>query len=371
MPGNCKNLEVLKKIDFYIYKKFFSTYFFSILLLAFIIIVFDISEKIDDFTDERAADTTVWDIAIKYYMNFVPFLINQFNALFVFISVIFFTSKMASNSEIVAVFSGGVSFYRLLRPYMLAAVVIFGVNVFMTYYVIPEANKVRIDFENKYLRNPKSFRDKNTHVQIEPNTFAYFYTFNSDKNTAYKFSIEKFDKNELIYKLNANYAKWDSASGQWRIRDYVVRTIENGEEKLTSGKDKDTALTISPKDFKWWLNNVETMNQAELIDFIERERFKGSDRISEYEVVQHKRLAFPFASLILTLMGYSLSSRKIRGGIGMHLGLGILLCFSYILFSQMAFVYVEQADLNALIGVWIPNILYFFITIYLMIKAPK
>ncbi len=362
---------MVKKIDLYIIKKFLSTYFFSILLLAFIIIVFDISEKIDDFTHERADEVSVWDIAVKYYLNFVPFLINQFNALFVFISVIFFTSKMASNSEIVATFSGGVSFYRLLLPYMVVAAVIFGGNVLMTFYVIPEANKVRIDFENRYLRNPKVFRAQNIHVQIEPDIFAYFYSFNADKNTAYKFSIERFEDKELNYKLTSNFANWDSAQHQWQIKDYVVREIENGTERLSSGKRLDTTLTITPRDFKYWLNNVETMNQKALGEYIEREKFKGSDRISSYEVERHKRLAFPFASLILTLMGYSIASRKIRGGLGMHLGLGILLCFSYILFSQMSFVYVEQTDLNPFMGVWFPNFLYTGITLYLMYKAPK
>lgn len=361
----------MKHIDKYIVGRFLKTYLFSILILAFIIIVFDISEKIDDFTDERASGATIWDIIIDYYLNFVPFLINQFNALFVFISVIFFTSKMASKSEIIAIFNSGVSFYRLLLTYVLTAIALFAVNLLMTFWVIPEANKVRIDFENKYIRNAPYFNKKNTHVQIDSNSYVYFHSFNIKRNTAYKFSLEKFDGQNLIYKLNASFAVWDSTDNLWTIKNYHVREIDGMDEKLYSGNKLDTALNIQPRDFKAWLNNVQTMNQAELIKFIEREKFKGSNQVKEYEVEKHKRLAFPFASIILTIMGFSLASRKIRGGIGMHIGLGMLLCFTYILISQMAFVYAAQSDMNAIIGVWIPNILYTIITAILVYKAPK
>lgn len=361
----------LKKLDWYIIRQFVGTYVYSILLLSIIIIIFDISEKIDDFTHERAADATLYNIVFDYYLNFIPYFVNQFNALFVFISVIFFTSKLAMRTEIIAILTSGVSFLRLLRPYVITAIALTLFNILMTFWVIPEANKVRVDFENKYIKNKPNFTERNIHLQLENNAFAYFQSFNLEKNTGYQFSLERFENGELTYKLMSTFAKWDTANSIWKIEDYVVREISAEGEKLSSGQLMDTVLPISPQEFKYWENNIETMNQKSLNAFIEREAFKGSDMINEYLVEKYKRLAFPVASIILTLMGFAIASRKVRGGIGVHLGMGIGLCFTYILFSQLFFVYSTQGGFDPLLGVWIPNILYSFITLYLLSRSQR
>ncbi len=361
----------LKKIDRYIIRQFIGTYVYSILILSVIIIIFDISEKIDDFTDERAADATLYDIAFKYYLNFIPYFVNQFNALFVFISVIFFTSKLASRTEIIAILNSGVSFTRLLRPYFLTSLLLTAVNLLMTLYVIPEANKVRVDFEDRYIHNAPRFTERNIHFKLDQNSYAYFQSFNINKNTGYQFSLEHFEDGDLKYKMLATFARWDSTNQQWHIEDYVIRHIDGNDESIEKGSSIDTALTITPRDFKLWENNIETMNQTELSQYIERERLKGSDRINIYLVEKYKRYAFPIASIILTLMGYAVASRKVRGGIGMHLGFGILLCFTYIMFSQLFFVYATKGDLAPILAVWIPNIIYSFITAFLLSKAQR
>lgn len=362
----------LKKLDRYIIKQFLGTYVYSILLLSVIIIIFDVSEKIDNFTRERAADATVWDIITQYYLNFVPFFVNQFNALFVFISVIFFTSKLASRTEIIAILTSGVSYKRLLRPYIVGAVFLTLVNLLMTLFVIPEANKVRIEFENRYIHLAPRFTERNIHLKLDENSYAYFQSFNINRNTGYQFSLETFEDQRLTYKIMSTFARWDSANAQWLIEDYMVRRIAEDEtETVWRGKKMDTVLTITPKDFKLWENNTETMNQFELKEFIERERAKGSDLVNAYLVEYYKRYAFPVASLVLTLMGFSVASRKVRGGIGMHLGYGILLCFTYIMFSQLFFVYAEKGGMAPSIAVWIPNIIFAVITLFLLGRAQR
>lgn len=361
----------IKILDKYIIRKFLGTYIYSIVLLSFIIIVFDISEKIDDFTAEKSKDATLNMIVFDYYLNFIPYFVNQFNAMFVFIAVIFFTSKMAVRTEIVAILTSGVGFYRLLRPYMITATGIMIVNMLMTFWVIPESNEIRIDFENKYINHIHRFDERNIHVQLDKDSYAYFQSFNVDRNTGYQFSLEHFEGEELVYKLMATFAKWDSTDHHWIIEDYKIRTIQGIEENISSGKRMDTVLNITPKDFKEWLNNVETMNYTELNTFIEKERAKGSKLVNFYLVEKYKRVAFPVASIILTIIGFSIASRKIRGGVGMHLGLGTLLCFTYILFSQIFFVYSTQGNMPPLLGVWIPNILYSGIAGYLVFKAQK
>jgi len=361
----------LKKLDWYIIRQFIGTYVYSILILSVIIIVFDISEKIDDFTDERAADATIWNIVFDYYVNFVPYFVNQFNALFVFISVIFFTSKLASRTEIIAILTSGVSYLRLLRPYFIGAAFLTVINLLMTLFIIPESSKVRIEFENRFIKNAPRFTERNIHLKLNEDSYAYFQSFNINRNTGYQFSLESFDGQELKFKLLSTFAKWDSVEQNWTIQDYMIREIDGDEERIRTGKEMDTALTITPTDFKLWENNIETMNQAELTDFIERERLKGSDLVNTYLVEKYRRYAFPVASLILTLMGFAVASRKVRGGIGMHLGYGILLCFTYIMFSQLFFVYASKGGIAPIIAVWIPNIIYAGITFILLRNAQR
>jgi lipopolysaccharide export system permease protein len=358
----------LKKIDIYIIKKFLGTFFFAISLLIVIVIIFDISEKIDDFIEKEAPLT---EIIFSYYMNFIPFFINLFSYLFTFIAVIFFTSKMAADSEIVAILGSGVSFWRFLRPYLIAATALGLMSFYLANFLIPHTNKTMMAFEKRYLKNPFRNRDYNMHMQIKPGTFVYLESYNNEINTGYKFSLEKFENNKLIYKLNSNRILWDSVSGLWKIKDYYIRTFDGMDETLRKGKELDTLINLDPREFTFILDDLKTLNYFELRAFIEKEKLKGSEKVKEYEVDKQKRMAFPFATIILTMIGVSLSSRKVRGGIGMHLGLGIALTFGFILFQQISTVFATRGDLDAATAVWIPNIIFGILAIFLLRIAPK
>jgi len=359
---------MLKIIDWYIIKKFLGTFFYAITLIILIVIIFDLSEKIDDFIEKRAP---IYDILFVYYLNFIPYFVNLFSPLFTFIAVIFFTSRMAFNTEIIAILSSGVSFRRLLLPYLLSAIIIAILSVYLSNVLIPHANRKRLDFENTYVRTQRQFRDRDIHMQIRPGEFIYLESFNDRLNIGYKFSLERISDGELTYKIIADRAEWVDSINTWSLRNYYVRSIDGYEETLTSGNRMDTVLKFSPVDFIQNLKDIETMNFRELQDFIDNERLKGSENIRFYLVEKHRRIAFPFATLVLTLIGVSLSSRKVRGGIGIHLGVGITLSFSFILFMQISTTFATNGNLPASVAVWIPNIFFAILGAYLLKTAPK
>jgi len=359
---------VLKKIDRYILWKFLATFFYSIALIVVVVIIFDISEKIDDFLESKAPLNA---IVFDYYLNFIPFFVNLFSPLFTFIAVIFFTSKMASNTEIVAILSSGMSFRRMLVPYFLGAMVITLLSLYLNNFVIPNSNKYRLAFEETYIRSTFRNHDRNIHRQIAPNTYIYFDRFDNIRSTGYKFSLEKYDNKKLKYKLMAETIKWDTIAKVWHIEHYIIRTIDGMEEDIQKGMALDTTLNIDAKDFGRRVNTVETMNYFELNEFIEKEKVKGSEKIAFYEIEKHKRFAFPFATFILTLVGVSLASKKVRGGIGLHIGLGLLISFSYILFMQVSITFATNANLSPFLAMWIPNILFGFLAYSLFKIAPK
>ncbi|MCF8368245.1 MAG: LptF/LptG family permease [Bacteroidales bacterium] len=358
----------MKKIDIYIIKKFLGTFFFAIALLILIVIVFDISEKIDDFLEKQAS---LYQILFEYYLNFIPYFVNLFSYLFTFIAVIFFTSKMASNSEIVAILSSGISFRRFLFPYLLSAVFLGLMSFYLANFLIPKTNKKMMAFEKTYLKNPYRNRDRNIHMQIKPGTFVYMESYDNRSNTGYKFSLEQYKNNRLEYKLISDRILWDSVKGEWSIKNYTIRKIYDKDEKLIKGDVIDTLLNMYPQEFTFILDDMKTMNFSELRAFIEKERLKGSKLISEYEVEKHKRIAFPFATIILTLIGVSISSRKVRGGIGMHLGFGLGITFGFILFQQVTTVFATRGSMAPWLSVWIPNMIFGVVAIFLYRIAPK
>lgn len=358
----------MKKIDIYIIKKFLGTFFFAISLLILIVIVFDISEKIDDFLEK---DAPLSGILFQYYLNFIPYFVNLFSYLFTFISVIYFTAKMAANSEIIAILSSGISFRRFLLPYMISAVFLGLMSFYLANFLIPRTNSRMMEFEKTYLKNPYQNSDVNIHMQISPGNFVYMETYNNRTNTGYKFALESFKNDRLVYKLNAQRIIWDSAAGLWKIRDYVVRKLGPQFEKIIKGDEKDTLLNMYPHEFSFILEDMKTMNFRELRNFIDRERLRGSQNIKDYEVEKHKRIAYPFATIILTLIGVSISSRKVRGGIGMHLGIGLAITFSFILFQQVSTVFATRGSLDPWLAVWIPNFLFIIVALFLIRFAPK
>jgi lipopolysaccharide export system permease protein len=360
---------ILTKIDKYIIKKFLGTFFYAITLLAGVIIVFDLSEKIQDLLENHAP---ISEIIFSYYLNFLPYFINLFSYLFVFISVIFFTSKLAINTEIIAMLSSGLSFRRLLRPYIISAVLLAVLSFVLANFVIPHTNVTMREFKQKYISNLKLDRGHNIHFQIAKKNFVYVESFNPKTKTAKRFSLEQFDQDgKLLYKLNSSKAIFDTVKEKWIIHDYYIRKINGEREKLIKGMEMDTAIALYPEDLVLIKEDYEVMDFFELRKFIKDQKMKGAGNVIQYEVEQQKRTAYPFAALILTLIGVSLSSRKIRGGMGMHLGLGIALTFIYIMFMQFATVFAVYGGLSPLLAAWIPNMIFLVIALFLVNNAPK
>lgn len=368
------NIRLIKKLDLYILKKFLGTFFFLILIIVVIAIVFDISEKIDDFVEHNASAHA---IIFEYYMNFAPYFALLFSPMFTFIAVIFFTSKMAYQTEIIAILSSGVSFFRFLYPYFLGALILAILTFALNNFVLPSANKTRIKFEDQYL-NPtnnktpqSSVEERNIHKQIQPGVFIYLESYSSLSNVGYKFTIEKFEEGKLKEKLSSDYISWDSTKRKWKISNYHIRKIAGLQETMTNGAVIDSTLGLTPEDFIRKDNAVETMNYYELNHFVKQQKLHGEESINTYLLEKHKRIAGPFSTFILTLIGVALSSRKVRGGIGMHIGIGLGICFGFILFNQFSAQFAISGLLSPAIAVWIPNILFLGIGIILYRLAPK
>ncbi len=361
-------MKLLKIIDIYIIKKFLGTFFYAITLLILIVIIFDVSENLDSFIQK---DAPLSAIIFDYYLNFIPYFINLFIYLFTFISVIFFTSKLASDTEIIAILSSGVSFRRLLYPYLISAVFLALLSFYLGNFLIPKTNQVRRVFKNNYMENLTRDKSRNMHLQIAPNTYAFVESYNSKLQTGHKFSLEKYDGQEMIYKLMADRIFLDTVSGSWKLKNYYIRTLDGMDQKLRRGVEMDTTFSLQPEDLYKIKEEFEEMDFFELNAEIVAEKKKGSLAYKKLEVEKNKRASGPVAIIILTIIGVALSSRKVRGGIGMHLGVGIGLTFSYILLMQISTVFSTFGNLSPLIASWIPNVLFTFIAIYLLIKAPK
>ncbi len=361
--------KFLKLLDWYIIKKFLGTYVFAIALIISIAVVFDFNEKQDKFMSHDAP----WSaIIFDYYLNFIPYFANLFSPLFVFIAVIFFTSKLAENSEIIAMFSTGMSFKRMLRPYMVSAAIIAVVTFGLGAYVIPKGSVTRINFEDKYYKQRKMNTARNIQLEVDSGVIAYIERFENYSNTGYRFSLDKFEGKQLVSHLTARSITYDTAAvHRWIIRDYMIREMKGMKETITKGTRADTTLFMEPADFLIMKNQQEMLTSPQLKEYIDRQKQRGFANIKEFEIEYHKRIATSFASFILTLIGVSLSSRKTKGGMGLHLGIGLALSFSYILFQTIASTFAVNGNMPPAIAVWIPNVLYTFIAFYLYQKAPK
>jgi len=360
----------IKLIDAYIIRKFLGTFFFCLALILTIAVVFDFAEKIDNFMEKAAP---VKAIIFDYYMNFIPYFAILFAPLFVFIAVIFFTSKMAINTEIIAILNSGMSFLRMMWPYFLSALVIALFTFVLTNFVIPKSNLIRMDFEDRYYRSSsRKVTVENIHRQVFKNIYVYMGSFNPINQRGQNFTIERFnDSGRLVSKLSSPTVSYDTVIHKWTALNYYLREINGNEETITRGKQIDTTLTIQPGDFSRDPGIVGTMTYRELNDYISVLQLQGSDELKLFLIEKHRRFANPFAVFILTLIGVSLSSRKIRGGIGMNIGIGLILSFSYILFLQFASQFSLKGNLGPMLAMWIPNILYSVIAIILYKMAPK
>lgn len=362
----------INKIDGYIIGKFIGTYFYSIILIISISIVFDINENLAKFTTNNAP---LRAIVFDYYANFVPYFANLFSPLFVFIAVIFFTSKLAGNSEVIAMLASGMSFKRLLRPYMISAAIIAGLNFYLGAYVIPKGNVIRQNFESLYKSsNRKKTSATNVQLQVGKGVIAYISQYDDRNKTGYGFFLDKFEDKKLVSHMTANVIKYDTISDSryhWKAYNYKIRSLEGMREKITSGIEIDTMIMMEPMDLIFSKGQQETFTSPELKRYISKQQERGSSNVVQYEVEYHKRIATCFASFILTIIGASLSARKRKGGMGLYLGIGLALSFSYILLQTVSSTFAINADTPPMLAAWIPNILYFFIAYYCYRKAPN
>lgn len=364
-----KSNRFIKRLDWYIIKKFLGTYVFAIALIISIAVVFDFNEKMDKLMEHEAP----WlKIIFDYYMNFIPYFANLFSPLFVFIAVIFFTSKLAENSEIIAMFSTGMSFKRMMRPYMISAGIIALSTFALGSYIIPKGSVTRLNFEDQYIKKKKVSSVRNVQLEVDSGVIAYIDNYQDFNKTGNRFSLDKFIDKKLVSHLTARRITYDTTTvNKWTIHDYMIRSLDGLKETISHGDRIDSIINMDPTDFLIMKNQQEMMTSPQLNEYIDKQRRRGFANIKEFEIEYHKRIAMSFASFILTIIGVSLSSRKTKGGMGLHLGIGLGLSFSYILFQTVASTFAVNGNMPPMVAMWVPNILYAGIAFYLYKKAPK
>ena len=369
---------MLGKLDRYIIRQFLGTFFFILVTIMAVAVVFDISEKTSDFATMSAS---VWEVVRDYYVNFVIYYSNLFSGLLIFLAVIIFTGRLAHRTEVVAMLSSGVSFPRFIRPYFIAATFLFGIALVVNHFVLPKANLTRLAFEEAHIRNPFNIEDKNLHREIAPGTLVYFESFSAPKKTGYRFSLERWENGELRSKLTADRAVFDTITGRWKVHDWTIRelaraTAESGQpiglnDRLRRGPELDTLLNLKPSDLGQRNENAMSMTDGELDDFVKAEEARGGSKTVFYLVEKHQRTSYPFATYVFTLIGVSIASRKVRGGTGVHIALGVMLILLYVFAMKMTTVAATNAGLNPLIAVWLPNLVFSLVGIWIYRKAPK
>lgn len=361
----------IKRMDRYIIVKFIGTYFFAIILIISISIVFDVNENLAKFSQYHAP---LKAIVFDYYLNFIPYFANLFSPLFVFIAVIFFTSKMAGNSEIIAILAAGVSFKRLMRPYMISCVLISCMSYVLSAYVIPHGTVIKQNFESMYKNNKKNTSAENVQLQVDRGVIAYIQHYDNNYKKGYGFCLDKFENKKLVSHMTAMEIQYDTISDEkfhWKAMNWKIREMKGMREKITSGEKKDTIILMEPTDLVYSKGQQETFTSPELHDYISKQINRGSGNVVRYQVEYHKRIASSFASFILTIIGLSLSSRKRKGGMGMYLGIGLALSFFYILLQTISASFAINAGSPPIIAAWMPNILFAFVAYYCYRKAPR
>ncbi|WP_202406028.1 LptF/LptG family permease [Hufsiella ginkgonis] len=359
---------MIRIIDWYIIKKYLGTFAFTMAIFTVVIVIFDVSEKLDDFLKHHAPLSS---IVTQYYAGLIPFYLNMLSPLINFIAVIFFTAKMADQTEIVPILSSGVTFNRFLYPYFISSLVIFLVTLFFNIYVIPRTNRWKVDFENVYINPNPDNTKRETHMQLDKNTYVYVESFDNNRKVGYRFTMEKFKGDEMKERLMADQVAWDSLKHVWKLSTYTIRKIDGLHEKMSNGAAKDTVLDMRPGDFEAYDNIFQAMTMKELNDRMNKEKLRGTGLMVNMELEKYKRFVYPLSAFVLTLMGVALSSRKVRGGIGLPLGIGIFLSFAYILSIQFTTMFSLKGGLSPLIAVFIPNILFGALGTYLIKQAPK
>ena len=369
--GVLNPLRYIKVLDWYIIRKFIGTYIYSIALIISISIVFDVNENLAKFTQYHAP---LKAIVFDYYANFVPYFANLFSPLFVFIAVIFFTSKLASNSEIISMLAAGVSFRRLMRPYMISCVLISTLSFFLSAYIIPHGTVVRQNFETMYKNKKKNTSADNVMLQVDKGVIAYIQHYDNNMKRGYGFSLDRFENKKLVSHLTAMEVQYDTISESkyhWSINNWKIRELRGLKEHITSGSQRDTLIQMEPTDLVYSKGQQETFTNPELKEYISKQINRGSSNVVQYQVEYHKRIASSFASFILTTIGLSLSSRKRKGGMGMYLGIGLALSFGYIMLQTVSSSFAINADMPPILAAWIPNIIFSVVAYFCYRKAPN
>lgn len=357
----------MKRLDRYIIGKFLGTFIFSIVLIMSIAVIFDLTEKLDDFFEHQV---TVKEIIFDYYLNFIPYFMNMFSPLFIFISVIFFTSKLAGDSEIIAILASGVSYHRLMWPYFLSALLLFVFSFWMTGYVIPPASEKMLTFQDKYIQHFSRENARNVQMEVEPGTILYIESFQKRTEMGYRVSLEHFEGKKLTMRITADRIHYDSAYN-WHLDKYIRRDFDGMRETLTRGTRLDTIIPVLPKELFYTAENAQMMPNPELKEYIQTQRKRGSGNVQAFETEWWKRWASPIGAFIMTLLGVTMSSKKVRGGMGKNLGFGLTLSALYILFSTVSTTFSVNGVMSPFMSVWLPNFIFLAIGIVLYIRVSR
>ena len=366
----------MRILDKYILKKFLGTFIYSISLILLIFIVFDLKDKLPSFLEDK---TPLKEIIFDYYLMFIPVYGNMFSPLFTFISVIFFTSRMAQRNEFIAMLSSGINYNRILRPYVFAASIIALSSLLLNHIIIPTANKRKIAFEDKWFNNNYTTEDKNIHRIIGADEVLYLYSFDNKAKLGYKISLEKIKDNKQVYYLSAETMQWDSTDKSWLLNNVFERKLIEQlkgdsifyKEIVNVYPSKKIKIDFTPDDLWRYESKLEIMNYWELKEYIQRERQRGSNKVEYFEVEHHRRTAFPFATFVLTIMGVSVSSKKVRGGVGWTIALGLFLSFVYIMLMYVSTTMATTGFAPPILAVWIPNIVFSIVAYWFYLKAQK
>ncbi len=366
---------VLKTLDRYIIRQFLGTFFLILVLIMAIAVVFDVSEKTEDF----ARMSATWrEIVLDYYVNFVLYYSNLFSGLLIFIAVLLFTSRLAGRTEVIAMLSSGVSFPRFIRPYFIAATFLTAASLYLNHNVLPRSNRTRIAFEKAHIWSKFRIEDHHLLREIAPGTIAYFESFDAPERTGYRFSLEQWDDGVLRRKMICDRATFDTTTGRWTLHGWQLRTLSQRpgkdaleRETFARGNTLDTLIPLRPDDLGQRQETAKALGREELDRYITTEKARGSNRVAYYEVEKHQRTSYPFATYVFTLLGVSIASRKVRGGTGVHLALGMVMVLLYVFGMQMATVAATNADFNPLLAVWVPNVVFSLVAVWIYWKAPK
>ena len=355
------------RLDWYIIRKFLGTFFFSIVLILSIAIVFDLTEKLDNFFEHQVP---LREIIVDYYIPFIPYYMNMFSSLFIFISVIFFTSKLAGNSEIIAMHAAGMSYHRLMVPYAVSATILFVLSFVMAGWVIPNSSSRMLNFTDKYVERFTKENARNIQMEVTPGTLLYIESFQRRSKIGYRCSVEQYEGKTLVSRTTADRIYYDSLQ-YWHLDNYTKRTFDEMVETLDRGNRLDIELPIYPEELFITAQEAQQMTNPELREYMERQRARGAGNVKAFEVEYHKRWASPLGAFIMTLLGVTLSSRKVRGGMGKNLGIGIVLTALYILFSTVSTTFSVKNVMSPFMAAWLPNLVFLAISIPLYIRASK